>query len=80
MATLDQTIKKARYMKTSNFIFVFLMVLFFQDIEAQSIDKNWIRPANAKSEALWGIGSGIVFGIWPTGVEGDRENTGGPRG
>jgi hypothetical protein len=69
-------------MKTDNCIFVFLfsMILFYQDLNAQSPNGNWIRPAHAKSEAMWGISNGIVFSIWPTGVEGDRENTGGPRG
>jgi hypothetical protein len=63
-----------------HFVFLFLIILFYHDVNAQGPDKNWIRPANAKSEAMWGIGNGIVFSIWPTGVEGDRENTGGPRG
>jgi hypothetical protein len=69
-------------MKTNHYIFIvaFLTILFYQDLKAQTEDKNWIRPANAKSEAMWGISNGIVFSIWPTGVEGGQEKTGGPRG
>ncbi|KQM69292.1 hypothetical protein ASE74_04570 [Pedobacter sp. Leaf216] len=69
-------------MRTNNyiFVFVFLMMGCYQDLKAQRSGKNWIRPKSAKSEAMWGIRNGIVFSIWPAGVENDRDNTGGPRG
>jgi hypothetical protein len=61
-------------------IVYFLIMISYQDLIAQTLSRNWIRPANAKSEAMWGITNGIVFSIWPTGVEGGQEETGGPRG
>lgn len=42
---------------------------------------HWIRPAEKKDPAVWGIRGGIVFGLWPYGIETGREATGGgPRG
>jgi hypothetical protein len=69
-------------MKSNRYIFVFyfLMVIPYQDLMAQSPEISWIRPANAKSPATWGIRNGIVFSIWPTGLEGGKEDIGGPRG
>lgn len=43
---------------------------------------HWIRPADARSEAVWGIENGIVFSLWPYGLENREQQPygGGPRG
>lgn len=49
-----------------------------QDLDS---DKNWIRPVDGRSPAVWGIRDGIVFGLWPYGIEpAGGEIGGGPRG
>jgi hypothetical protein len=62
---------------------VSLLAMLFHThiILAQAANNLWIRPAHAKSPAVWGIKNGIVFSIWPSAIEGvNEENTGGPRG
>jgi len=42
---------------------------------------QWIRPKNAQDGALWGIKGGIVFSLWPYGLETEKGiYGGGPRG
>lgn len=42
---------------------------------------EWIRPHEAKDDAVWGIRGGIVIGLWPSPIE-DKGSGGygGPRG
>lgn len=58
-----------------------LTIIFHENkLHAQTTAKQWIRPANAKSAAMWGIHNGIIFSIWPSPIEGSTDDTGGPRG
>jgi hypothetical protein len=41
---------------------------------------NWIRPDADAGQKTWGIKNGIVFSLWPNGVETGDMGTGGPRG
>ncbi|MFD2873760.1 hypothetical protein ACFS5N_14845 [Mucilaginibacter ximonensis] len=41
---------------------------------------KWIRPETSADKQMWGIHDGIVFSLWPTGVETGDHGTGGPRG
>jgi hypothetical protein len=41
---------------------------------------NWIRPDAGSTTKTWGIKNGIVFSLWPNGVETGDMGTGGPRG
>lgn len=42
---------------------------------------NWIRPEDAQDRAMWGIHEGIVFSLWPYGLEDtNKVYGGGPRG
>lgn len=43
---------------------------------------GWIRPDNAADKAVWGIENGIVFSLWPYGLENREQHPygGGPRG
>lgn len=44
-------------------------------------EKPWIRPAEKGDPSIWGIRGGIVFGLWPYGIESGQETIGGgPRG
>lgn len=46
-----------------------------------ALNNRWIRPAEKNDPAVWGIRNGIVFGLWPYGIEtGSEETGGGPRG
>jgi hypothetical protein len=61
----------------------FIISLFFSlislNVKAQNIE--WIRPAARTSPSVWGIKGGIVFSLWPYGVEsGANPFGGGPRG
>lgn len=50
------------------------------NVSAQS-NPEWIRPSSRTSPSVWGIKGGIVFSIWPYGVETDASAFGGgPRG
>ncbi len=40
----------------------------------------WIQPDVNTRQKTWGIRNGIVFSLWPTGVETGDTGTGGPRG
>ena len=49
--------------------------------QQQPANEQWIRPKDEKDAALWGIKGGIVFSLWPYGVEsGKGIYGGGPRG
>jgi hypothetical protein len=66
---------------TRHLFAVLLTILSCNNLYAQTTTAQWIRPANAKSPAVWGIKNSIVFSIWPSAIEGaNDENTGGPRG
>lgn len=41
---------------------------------------NWIRPDASNRTQTWGIHNGIVFSLWPNGVETGDLGEGGPRG
>lgn len=41
---------------------------------------KWIRPQTSLDKQMWGIHDGIVFSLWPTGVETGDIGIGGPRG
>ncbi|WP_205411165.1 hypothetical protein [Mucilaginibacter pineti] len=59
-----------------------LFVCFNTALLAQNITKkaNWIRPEVVSGQQTWGIHNGIVFSLWPNGVETADQGTGGPRG
>lgn len=49
--------------------------------QEQSSEHDWIRPESDKDAALWGIRNGIVFSLWPYGIETTNGlYGGGPRG
>ena len=54
------------------------LVVYAQDTATH----RWIRPDHAVDEAVWGIENGIVFSLWPYGLENreQRPYGGGPRG
>jgi len=42
---------------------------------------QWIQPKSAQDASLWGIRNGIVFSLWPYGIETEKSvYGGGPRG
>jgi hypothetical protein len=41
---------------------------------------NWIMPDPSNRQQTWGIPNGIVFSLWPYGVETGDMGNGGPRG
>ncbi len=53
------------------------MSLFAQSGRGDS--PEWIRPADATDEPVWGMRNGLVFSLWPYGVENPGIG-GGPRG
>jgi hypothetical protein len=60
-----------------------ILILFlstFRVAQAQDASDKWIRPETASGSKTWGIHNGIVFSIWPNGVETGDKGTGGPRG
>jgi len=61
---------------------VILMVWIFPVYaQQQSVRSPWIRPKDEKGAALWGIKGGMVFSLWPYGLEsGKGTYGGGPRG
>jgi len=45
------------------------------------VNPGWIRPDDGSADAVWGIKNGIVFSLWPYGVENNGHRYGGgPRG
>ena len=59
------------------------LLLLTGNIQAQETQAvvPWIRPDHAGSPAVWGIRNGIVVGIWPSAIEGNKQSSdGGPRG
>ncbi|MGV8879769.1 MAG: hypothetical protein ACOH2A_12135 [Sphingobacteriaceae bacterium] len=69
--------------KWQSMIMIVALILVLNNATAQvsSPQNDWIRPENAKAAAVWGIRGGIVFSLWPYGIEspGDQQG-GGPRG
>lgn len=57
-----------------------LLLSTFNIAQAQELSSKWIRPETAFGSKVWGIHNGIVFSIWPNGVESGDKGTGGPRG
>lgn len=50
-------------------------------VQGQSATSQWIRPKDDKGAALWGVKGGIVFSLWPYGLEMEKSvYGGGPRG
>lgn len=63
--------------------FLVLFVNTFHKAQAQvaTAKADWIRPENGKAPSIWGHRNGIVFGLWPYGIEtAAEEKGGGPRG
>ncbi len=59
-------------------IFIALGVLFGRVVSAQeSVSPDWIRPDHASADAVWGIKNGIVFSLWPYGLENKEHRYGG---
>jgi hypothetical protein len=61
-----------------------IILLFFAFALTASAQTNigkgaWIRPSD-NHQQTWGIHNGIVFSLWPTGVETGDAGIGGPRG
>lgn len=69
---------------TLNLCFLISLLLLFQEKAGAQMSHSsteWIRPEDSKSPAVWGIRNGIVFGLWPSGIESAGEEMGGgPRG
>jgi hypothetical protein len=60
-----------------------ILVFFFStQLSAQQLPAKtkWIRPTSASGNKTWGMHNGIVFSLWPNGVETGDIGTGGPRG
>ena len=67
----------------SYFVYTLLLLIMFgTGLNAQSLPgkANWIRPGAGSNDKTLGIHNGIVFSIWPNGVETGDKGTGGPRG
>ena len=67
----------------SNLIFtIFLLLMFGAGLNAQNLTgkTDWIRPGAGSDNKIWGIHDGIVFSLWPNGVETGDKGIGGPRG
>lgn len=68
-----------RMIKHSGLLFFSFLFLHGLIVSAQT--PEWIRPASRTSPSIWGLKGGIVFSIWPYGVETDASSFGGgPRG
>jgi hypothetical protein len=71
-------------MKRAFIVVEFIVVLlgFTNLVIAQNTSGkvNWIRPEAGTANKTWGIHNGIVFSLWPNGVETGDKGTGGPRG
>jgi len=63
--------------KLTVFCFAILFALTGNIALAQT---KWIRPQTSADKLVWGIHNGIVFSLWPNGVETGDKGTGGPRG
>lgn len=60
-----------------------LLLALVNATEAQTSTSadRWIRPTDAQDASLWGIRNGIVFSLWPYGIETEKSvYGGGPRG
>lgn len=62
--------------------FLFVSLPSFVAHAQDAASQPWIRPDHAADEAVWGIENGIVFSLWPYGLEhrNERPYGGGPRG
>jgi len=62
-------------------IFAVLLCANFNVIAQTKANKpNWIQPGKGNRQQTWGLHNGIVFSLWPNGVESTDKGTGGPRG
>jgi hypothetical protein len=61
------------------YVLILLLLTFSNVLKAQE-KVSWIRPEAGAGNKTWGIHNGIVFSIWPNGVETGDKGTGGPRG
>jgi len=69
--------------KVASLFIFFFGIVSSSVICAQDVTEHrWIRPADGHAEAVWGIENGIVFSLWPYGIENRtaRPYSGGPRG
>lgn len=69
--------------KKANFVILVLLSLAMAHAVAQETPTHrWIQPAYVHSAAIWGIENGLVFSLWPYGLENSNEQPfgGGPRG
>jgi hypothetical protein len=65
----------------AGFIIILFLIPVSLSVQAQEKKVEWIRPAARTSPAVWGIKGGIVFSLWPYGVETNADAFGGgPRG
>jgi hypothetical protein len=69
-------------LRTSGFIISLFFISFSLNVKAQQEKEvEWIRPAARTSPSVWGIKGGIIFSLWPYGVETSANAFGGgPRG
>ncbi len=59
----------------------FLLFLLTHGLIVSAQQSNWIRPSSRTDPSVWGVKGGIVFSLWPYGVEtGATSFGGGPRG
>lgn len=65
----------------SGFIISLFLISTSLNVQAQGKETGWIRPAARTAASVWGIKGGIVFSLWPYGVETSANAFGGgPRG
>lgn len=63
--------------KLDVFCCAMLFVLLSHTASAQT---QWIRPETLTDKQQWGLHEGIIFSLWPSGVETGDKGAGGPRG
>lgn len=57
------------------------MMTFEKGSAQQTSQARWIQPKSEKGAAVWGIKNGIIFSLWPYGIEtANGIYGGGPRG
>jgi hypothetical protein len=68
-------------MKVTYILVVLLTVIQGAKAQQGAVKVQWIRPDNERAPAVWGIRNGMVVGLWPAAIEGDKTaSDGGPRG
>lgn len=69
------------FQKTRVTIIILLLLNITVYAQNQQNSNQWIRPEGTDDPALWGIRNGIVFALWPYGLETEKSlYGGGPRG